>query len=413
MTQSNAVNPEIPISLPRAILIYCLVSLFLFFEMMVQVSPSVIAPQLMHDLSIGAFGLGLMSGFYFYTYTLMQIPSGLMFDQYNPRLIITISLGVCVVGTLMFALANNIFIGILARLLMGAGSAFAFVAVLVVTADLFKAKYFAAITGVTQMLAALGAMSGQLPISLLVVAMGWRASMYLLVIAGIILLVLIWMLLNYKKPRELIPLNSSQTKISQDLRQIFAQPQTWIIAVYACLLWAPMSGFTSLWGVLYLQHHYHYSLHQAAFLCSLMWLGLAFASPLLGMISTRWQKRKQPLILSALLGTCAFLAILIFPLSKFLLIVALLFAGAACSGQALSFTVVKEINSQQIRATAIAVNNMAVVLSGAIFQPLIGYIVQWGQTYHAQGYQYGAVLIFLCYFIATLISAFAIKESYR
>jgi acyl-CoA reductase-like NAD-dependent aldehyde dehydrogenase len=39
--------------------------------------------------------------------------------------------------------ADTIYIAILARLLMGLGSAFAFVSVLVVTADLFPASYFA------------------------------------------------------------------------------------------------------------------------------------------------------------------------------------------------------------------------------------------------------------------------------
>lgn len=76
----------------RAISVYALVSLFLFFEMVLQVSPSVISSQLMHSIGISAFGLGVMSGCYFYTYTLMQIPSGLLFDRYNPKSIIITSI---------------------------------------------------------------------------------------------------------------------------------------------------------------------------------------------------------------------------------------------------------------------------------------------------------------------------------
>ena len=46
------------VSITKAILIYVLVSLFLAFEMAVQVSPSVMAQDLMHDLNLGVIEIG-------------------------------------------------------------------------------------------------------------------------------------------------------------------------------------------------------------------------------------------------------------------------------------------------------------------------------------------------------------------
>jgi len=192
------------ISRSKAFMLYLLVSLFLFFEMGVQVSPSVMANQLMSAFQIGTFGLGLMSGFYFYTYTVMQIPSGILLDKYNPRLIITIAILTCVLGMLLFAMADTIYIAILARLLMGLGSAFAFVSVLVVTADLFPASYFATLTGVTQSLAALGAMCGQLPISLMVEHLGWRQTLLFLSAIGLGLALIVWFVLKYQRNAHLV-----------------------------------------------------------------------------------------------------------------------------------------------------------------------------------------------------------------
>jgi hypothetical protein len=77
-------------SFKKSLWIYSIVSLFLIFEMAVQVSPSVMSSSLMQDLGISAFSLGLMSGIYFYTYTSMQIPSGLLFDRITPKIIIVI-----------------------------------------------------------------------------------------------------------------------------------------------------------------------------------------------------------------------------------------------------------------------------------------------------------------------------------
>jgi MFS family permease len=395
----------------KSITIYFIVSLFLFFEMAVQVSPSVMSSQLMHDLDISAFGLGIMSGIYFYTYTAMQIPSGFLLDRFSPRLIITLSILTCSIGSMLFATADNIYLGSLARLLMGSGSAFAFVSVLVVTADLFPAKYFAALVGVTQMLAALGAMAGQMPVGVLLDKVGWRDTMLILSLIGLVLALVVWCLVNYTKikPRgTVIPSN-----IRDDLKKILCQPQTWYIALYSCLLWAPMSGFASLWGVPFITSVHHFNQTESALLCSFMWLGLAFASPLLGILSTAMQNRVFPLALAAFIGTVSFGLVLEFEFSKVVLGALLFLAGAACSGQALCFAVIKENNPLSIKGTAIAFNNIAVVISGAIFQPLIGKFisVSAGQDYNPDNFKHALSILFFCYLIAFFIAVIFIKET--
>ncbi|MES2218314.1 MAG: MFS transporter [Pseudomonadota bacterium] len=399
----------------KALLLYGIVSLFLFFEMAVQVSPSVMSGQLMHDLNLGAFSLGIMSGIYFYSYTAMQIPSGFLFDKYNPRLVITFSILVCVLGTVLFAGAQNVYTGSLARLLMGSGSAFAFVAVLVVTADLFKAKYFATMTGITQMLAAFGAMAGQLPISILLAHIGWRHTLLVLAVIGTLLAILVWKLLKYERKNLAVVSHSSVVPTRSNLKKILGRSQTWFIALYACLLWVPMSSVASLWGVPFLTSVDHVSPTSAAFLCSLMWLGLAVASPLLGIISTAMGKRVSPLAISALIGAIAFGLFLEFNFSPAVLGILLFFSGVACSGQALSFTLVKENNAHEVKATALAFNNMAVVISGAFFQPLIGKLIDAGQTsmpgvYAAASFKNGLLIVLCAYVVAFAVATFLIKE---
>lgn len=398
---------SVSVSNVKAVLLYSIVSFFLFFEMAVQVSPSVMSFQLMQDLHISVFGLGIMSGIYFYSYAAMQIPSGILFDRYPPRLIITTSILICALGTLLFSFAPNIYIGALARLLMGCGSAFAFVSVLVVTADLFSAKYFATMTGITQMLAAFGAMMGQMPLSVLVDHVGWRQTLFILFVIGVILAAAVWTLLNYQKA-SFSP--SKNNTVKNNLLAIMRNNQTWFIAVYACLLWVPMSSFASLWGVPFLIKVLGLTTTTAAFLCSMMWLGLALASPLLGLIATKINNLRLPLIVSALVGAIAFGLVLYFHFSVMLLGTFLFLAGAACSGQALSFTLIKENNGEDRRATAIAFNNMAVVISGAVFQPVIGKIIQSFNTLNGDNYKAGLTLVLGSYSLAFIISLFFIKD---
>jgi MFS family permease len=45
--------------------------------------------QLMIDFSIGATELGNLSAFYFYSYVVMQIPTGIIADRWGPRRLLT------------------------------------------------------------------------------------------------------------------------------------------------------------------------------------------------------------------------------------------------------------------------------------------------------------------------------------
>lgn len=412
-------NPRSHCTTPfQAILIYLIVALFLVFEMGIQVAPSVMSTRIMTDLGIGSYAFGWMSGFYFYTYALMQIPSGLLFDRFKPRIIVVISILVCALGSFLFGNISNFYWGCLARLLTGFGSAFAFVSVLVVASDLFEAKYFALITGLTQMLAAFGAMMGQLPVSLMVKHFGWRHSMELLSLAGLVLALLVWKLMNYRRcESQLKDEHFSDTPtIMASLKKIVRSPQTWFVGLYAMLLWAPMSGFASLWGVPFLEKTDNLDPTAAAFYCSLMWLGLALMSPLLGALSALMGQKKFPLILSALMGSVSFGLILFLSMQGFWLGLCLILAGGACAGQSLSFALIKDNNAESVKATALAFNNMAVVISGALFQPLIGRMIAGkqlhdvGVIYSLQDYRNGLMAIFVAYVVALVVSVFFIRE---
>jgi MFS family permease len=99
--------------------------------------------------------------------------------------------------------------------------------------------------------------------------------------------------------------------------------------------------------------------------------------------------------------------------------VLLFLTGAACSGQALSFALVKENNLPSNNAAAIGFNNMAVVVAGAIFQPVIGKLIQLHMPeqveqrihYSSYDFQFGLSILPLCFGLALFISLFFIRET--
>ena len=395
---------------------FTLVALFLAFEMALQVSPSVMTHELMQDLQVDAIGLGLMSSFYYYTYAAMQVPAGILFDRFHVVKLVIIALLICMAGAFCFASSHGLWLGAIARLLMGFGSAFAFVAVLIVAARSFPQQHFALLVGIAQLLAALGAMSGGLPLAHGVAQLGWRLTMFTFMAIGALLILLIVLLSDHFQPQ---PEQIQQQSPWRGLASVLRNKQLLFTACYACLSWAPMTAFASLWGVPFIQANYGFSPALAASLCSLVWLGVGLGSPFFGWLSDYTYSRRPWLLLFGVIGCAAMLALLYLPnLSVLSVALLLLLLGAASSGQALSFAVVRDNSNRYNRATAIGLNNMAVVVSGALFQPLVGILLHWhapvssAHHYVASDYRFALLALPACHLLCLLLGLFFIKETH-
>jgi MFS family permease len=75
--------------------------------------------ELMRDFNLSAAALGNLSGFYFYSYWLMQIPTGVLADSWGPRRLLTFGALGSAVGAVLFALSPDVTWACLGRLLIG------------------------------------------------------------------------------------------------------------------------------------------------------------------------------------------------------------------------------------------------------------------------------------------------------
>ncbi len=406
-----------------AIVMYTVTSLFLFYEMAIQVSPSIMTNQLMKAFSIDSAGLGVMAAFYFYSYTGMQIPAGLLFDRYGPRTLITWACVICVLGALFFGLTETAFWAAIGRFLMGVGSAFAFIGVLVVAARWFTEFYFAFLVGVAQLLAALGAVCGEVPLAHAVEGIGWRATMFWLVGIGSCLAVLCLFVLRDHPKHESKKVMPHETSFWRHIGQVVAQFQTWSIGLYAFTGWGPVTVFASLWGVPFLAVRYNIDTFKAALAMTMMWLGVAIASPLVGWLSNLMGRRKTILWIASLVGLVSSITLIYMPdVPYFAASVLLFLMGAASASHMLTFALVRDNNRPGVVATAVGFNNMAVVIGGAILQPLVGGILTslWDNVSMKNGvplntlgdYQIALIVVPLLYLIGFFVVAFSIKETY-
>lgn len=397
---------------------------FYLYEFVLQVSPNVIATELMRDLQLEATGLGFLSASYFYAYMLMQFPAGILYDRYGPRLLLTIMTAICALGALLFSCSDQLFITAIGRGLMGFGSAFAFIGALVLVSRWFPAAYFPTITGIVQAMSSVGAIMGTIPLAAAIASFGWRPSIMALAVIGFGLALLIWSIVRDN------PTDSTNTKPLSYFQEwhrlliVCKNSQTWLVGIYAFAMWAPIIVFAELWGSIYLQKSLNLNPVAASSYITLIWVGIAVGSPIIGIFSQSIKQRRLPLLWMATLGLITSILLISCPeyLSSAGLYLVMFCLGFSASGCILTFSVVKENNHSDTLGSAIGFNNMMVVAGGALLQPLAGIILQlfWdGQiidsipVYSIQAFQLSLVTIPLCYMIAIGLVLFGIHESHR
>ncbi len=410
-------------SLVTAYLIFFLAASFYLYEFILQVAPSVMAESMMKTFGVTGQGFGFISAFYFYAYAPTQLPAGVLYDRYGPRKLMTFAIILCALGSAFFASTDSMFTACIGRFLIGIGSAFSFIGVLVLLSRWFPPYYFAILAGVAQLMSSVGAMFGEVPLAALIDQVGWRNASFILSAVGFVLAGFFWVFIRD------YPHQQNQTVPNHYLRDewkrlvaVCKHAHTWIIGGYAFAIWTPIAVFAALWGVPYLQEKYQISVVAASGLCSMIWLGIGIGSPLLGWFSDRIESRRIALIISAVLGLIATVILLYSPeLSYGCAYIVLFVLGLGAGGQTVSFAVVKENNTPELVGTASGFNNLSVLIGGAIFQPLVGYILQhtdsWRlvngiHVYSMASYKTALLVMPLCFLASLLIASFLIKETH-
>jgi MFS family permease len=395
---------------------FLLTSMFLCYEMALQVSPGVITQQLMHDYHIDAAMLAWTASSYFITYTLMQIPAGLVFDRFNLKTVVCIACFFCALGLWLFTLPNVLSL-VLGRMLMGAGSAFAFISVLTIAAHGLPKKLFALLVGLTQMLAAVGAGLGESPLAFWLSSRSWQDGLQTIALFGAALGLLMFFLVV--DPRKKVVKKSASVTLMQ-LKAIVKNKYNALLAGYAFFNWAPVMVLAALWGVPFLVR-LGITTQQAAKYVMDIWIGIAFTAPVLGYLVARYQHTFRFMQALAFLGACASLGLLCLNAGYATWMIHLIFLvlGMASTAQILTFALLKEYNPLDRASTVIAFVNMAVVAGGVVFQPMVGSCLQWlwdGRMvnavpqYTVLSYQIAFLVLPICFLICIILASLAKKH---
>ena len=392
-----------------------------------RVAPAFITRELAREFALSAAALGNLSAFYFYSYAVVQIPTGLLADRWGPRRVLAAGAAICAAGTLLFALAPGVTWANAGRLAIGAASGVAFVSMLKLATHWMPAHRYALVSGVALFTGVVGATLAGVPLRVAVEAFGWRAVMGASAAVTALVVVAIWLVVRddpsergfatyYPAPAG----GARASSVGALLREAFSHRNTALIFIasggFSCIILT----FAGLWGVPFLMTVHGFTPSQAAATTSAMLISWAIASVAFGTVSERFGRRK-PMMIGGLAATMIAWAIGVFaPLPPAGVVAALIASGFACGTFVLTFAFAKESVPPHLGGTATGVANMGVMLGGMIMQPFVGFvldrrwsgaIVEGARVYDAEGYRWGfAAMLAWCALAIVLFAA--TKETY-
>lgn len=409
-------------------IVWILGSCFFLTEYFVRVSTGVLSSHLFNEFHANATAIGLLSAYFYYAYISMQIPVGILVDRFGVRILLSLATILFGTSCITFSHMQSLPIGYISRFVMGLVGAFAFVGTLKLITVYFPPTKFALLSGITQSGGMLGAIIGAAPMAYLFQLIGWRLSYMcfgsLFVALGILMFILI-----RDAPQKTTNSNHINSSIYNDLRIVLSSPQTWLNCIFIGLMYAPTEVFGEQWGTLFSATSNNLNIEQAALQVSFIFIGMAIGCPLVGYISDKIKSRIKVMRISSII--CLILITLIIYKSALglnfnytITCCILFFYGIFNSAIIPSYAVATEIHTRKVSGVALGITNMATVIGGAIFIPLIGHILDLltkdnipasgnelaHSHFSTQNFETAFIILPVC-FILCFILTFLIKDT--
>lgn len=347
-------------------------AVFYFLEYASRSAPAVMIPELAQAFGVTALGVSAILGTYYYTYSTTSLVAGILLDRFGARYVVPSGMALLALGCVLFAVPQA-FMGNAGRLLQGAGSAFAFTGAVYLASHGFSAKKLATAIGFTQCFGMLGGTMGQIAVGPLIHGMVSTSQFW--VGLGIVVLLVAVALLLMTPREEHAAATGEKRSFLAPYKVVLSNPQSYICGIVSGLLFAPTTIGDMVWGVRLFQEDRLFSYHDAVFAISMVPFGWVFGCPLFGWLADALHRRKVALLIGvAVMLVCALQLTFIPGLLPSWL--TLLVFGIASGAAMIPYTIIKEVNPDNVKGSATGAINFitfsVTALLGPVFSKHIG-----------------------------------------
>jgi MFS family permease len=375
----------------RTYLAWATVAIAYAIAFLQRVAPQSVSLSFMHDFSTDAAGVAMLASSYFWGYTLMQIPAGVLVDRYGVKRVVLCSMAASALGSAAFALAPNLLDIFVARLIVACGDALVFTALLKLVAQNFSDERFGFMSGISQVSGYLGGVVATTPLAAAVSGFGWRSCFVFIACVGAVNLAFASVTL---KPAPASQNSKTLKSVLSTSWQALGQVANWGCAMSFASHFAVVTTLSGVWGIPMVAHVFNISPSAAGAPLLAFMVGNAAGSIFLGHAADRAAAALDTALIRICLLRMLLIAMLLPGIAHAFgfLYVGIVFAvlGLVAGGTVpLVLKCTKRLYTAEFIGVGASVNTTAAGIFAGISQPVIGFAMiafsQFGQLAGSSG----------------------------
>ncbi len=368
--------------------IFGIMALTYFLVYFHRVSPAVLATDLQESFGVGLTAVAVLSSAYFYAYTVMQLPCGVLTDRWGPRRTVCAFTALSALGAFVTALAGSFEMVVAGRVMIGLGVAMVYVPTLKVLSSWFHRDEFSTLTGILLMVGNVGGLAAAGPLAAMSDYAGWRQVFLALAVLTAVLTWLMWLLVR-DRPQD-VGLPGAEEALDDEegerlplidsLRRVFGSGiRFWPFAVIFFFMYGSLMVYQGLMGGPFFRDVLGWDKAEYGFSLTFVGLGMIAGCPVSGFISDRVLRSRRKVVV---FGTAAFTlmwGVMWFAsgrLTDHAAYAALHFVFGFFAGWYVPiYGQVKDAFPRSMTGTAIASLNIFPFAGGALLQMVSGYMI--------------------------------------
>ena len=365
-----------------------------FFVYFHRISVSVVGQDIVTD--VGG-SIGLLSSVYYWTYTAMQIPSGLMADRFGPRAASTLFLLIASAGSLITCVGTEFWMIVLGKVMIAAGMAVVYVPLMKLVSVWFPKADFAVLSGIVIAVGNVGAIAATGPLEMLADALGWREVFLVLGLVTLVLALLCAVVIrNHPSERGLpsvesvegsgaVESSAARIPVLRGLRIVFSGGRRfWTCALAYFLVYGTIMTFQGTWAVTYFNSVYGFVL-SASWMVTALGVGKILSTLAIGAMTSRGiiKSKRRTMIYGTSVFAVIWIVIFLFAgeIDSYWFWFAVSFLFGFFGGfMTLSFTQVKEWYPIAVSGTAVSGTNIFLFLGASVCTTVSGFVVGTSYT---------------------------------
>ncbi len=371
----------------------------------------VITPELARDLDLGPSALGLLSGTFFVTFALAQLPVGVLLDRVGPRRTASGLMLLAAAGAVTFATAGGRSGALIGQALIGVGCAPVFMSALFVAARRYPPARFAAIASLILAVGQAGVIVGTTPLALVAEALGWRGA--LLIAAALMAGAALAVRLLVEDPPRLAASETLAAAVAGVLAVLRVRALHPILPM--CLVsYGAVITIRGLWGGPYLADVFGLDPTARGNVLLVMSLGLIAGTVAYGGIERHLDRRREPVLVGTALTVAALATLVVLADRSIWVATGLLtLVGAASIHFAVVMAQARRFLADAQIGRGLTLLNGTSFAGAAILQILSGGIVAAAATPGAPAAAYRALFLFLALCLAAALAIYVLSTDRR